>query len=393
MNAGASYIAKHSSSLTLVSLELWETSEDIWTLMPATLTCYMPQLQQFVIKMSPKWAASVGIATVLPFQSQSSKLHADQLSATKACLRLLGRKAPNLRALSMIDDGILRTLPLGFSKLKHLVLDCRDSIFDGTWVPELPQLKTLRVNVPTLRQWSVDLRAMTSLEYFSVTRHVTEALQLPKARQVHMGELTLLQTSFLKADIAPWLPQLTRMEVALEASVSQYVDKWLDLDLHLDDLTLRFHDIGHDRKSFQSAISAESCPILRQAKHVSLYARDISIQIASDATLAWRKVRMIAERQLTLKYSKPEVLLEGRSAIVLRFSRTNILNASVMWRPIAKRLGLSFTTSESSSNSNYNDVTHTLCLSTGSAEDHKFLRAPCVCHACMECLVYYDMLK
>ena len=394
MDAGASYIAKHSSTLRSVSLELWETSEDIWTLMAATFTCCMPQLQLVSIKMSPQWAASVSRAWPLYQSPTFVELHADQLSATKACLHVLGHKAPNLRALSTIDNGSLRTLPPSFSKLRHLVLDCWDPGFGETWVPELPQLETLRVKAPLYRRWLADLRAMTNLAYFSVMQHLPSAVQLPGPCQLHAGDIDFnyqhLHLDELRADMALRLPWLTRLQIAARemSLIPKLNRKLLDLDLHLDELTLRFHDIGHDR--FPIAISATSCAIIRQAKHVSLYAEDIVIHIASDANLAWLRVRIFAEMQLTLKYGDPEVLLKGRSAIMLQFSRTNILNASVVWRPIAKTLGLTISTSMSQ---HENKVMDTLCLSTGSTEDQRFLQAPCICHACMECLAYYDMLK
>lgn len=352
----------------------------------------MPQLQQLSISMSPQWAASLNEAQRMRRGSCIVLgLLQDQLSATKACLQSLSRRAPNLRALSVIDDGTLRGLPSSFSMLTHVVLDRWDAVSGVAWVRELPQLKTLKVNACVQYTWwlDLDLRAMTSLEFLSITRHVFHALKLPGACQVHVGDASPCQIRSLEN--APWLPQLTRVEIAVKKRLidTDYNCSFLRLDLHLDDLTLRYRDIGLTDEE-PILIPADSCPLLNQAKHVTLYAENIRIQIASDATLAWRKVRMIADRQLTLTYKEPEALLEGRTAIVLQYLQTNIHDPSVMWRPIAERLGLSITTSQSESEGK---IRHRLCLSTGSTEDQEFMQAPCVCHACMECLAYYDMLK
>ncbi len=386
MDAGASYIAKHSSTLRSVSLELCETSEDIWTLMADAFTRCMPQLQQLSIKMSPRWEASVRQALRLRDPSQPVLLlQRDQLYAIKACLRLISRRAPNLHVLSIIGDGILHMLSPSFLNLKHLILDFWESVLSMTCLSQLPQLKTLKVNTPVHRKWAVDLSALTNLEYFSVMHYIPSPVQLPGPCEMHVGNVSVFQWDSLTALGLPWL---TRMEYSGSDGNLNVFCELLDLDLHLDELTMRFYNIGYADEPV--AIAADSGHLLRQAKNVTLYARDINITIAPNVNLAWLKVHIVAERQLTLSYMDPEVLLVGRSFIMLQFAQTNIRNASVIWRPLAKRLGLSIKTSRSQADE---QVVEMLCLSTGSKEEQKSMQAHCICHACMECLAYYDMLK
>ncbi len=120
-----------------------------------------------------------------------------------------------------------------------------------------------------------------------------------------------------------------------------------------------------------------------------MYAKDINIVIPSDVELAWVRVGMFAERRLVLSFDKPEDLLSGRALVMLQYRHGNLGNMHIMWQSIAQRLGLRIIKRGWKSEGR---VMRELCLSTGSADDERFLRAPCICRACLACLKYNGML-
>ena len=188
----------------------------------------------------------------------------------------------------------------------------------------------------------------------------------------------------MESNMAPWL---TGMEISRTGFDQNVLSNLLSMDLHLDELILRSDKIGNETKPL--TISEPWSKTLIQAQQVTIYAKDMNIIIPSDLKFAWVKIGMFAERRLVLYYDKPEVLLGGRAIVMLQYSQTNLGNVDLLWRPTAQRLGLSIIKRDWESGGK---AMQTVCLSKGSLEDERFLRASCICRACMTCLAYYDML-
>lgn len=388
--------------LTTLSLELGDSSADIRALFTTSLGS--PYLQELTIQIAPQWQPLVTMTANEAKQSavqifnKLPKCLQEQLMATEFYLGALSWQAPSLRVLSAIDGGYLHRVLPTFPKLAHLVLDLWLPKISIDWACELPGLLTLRLNARVglsgsyLEQdeWSVDLRPMTGLKHFSVTEFLPGKLWLPGSCQLHVGafaaEAAMRMMYPIGSYIAPWV---TRMEISRNAILGQggTLLQLLGMDLHLDELTLRFEEIGREKEPL--TISAASGNILTQAKQVTMHAKDINIDIPSNVNLAWVKVHMVAERLLLLSYKKPEVLLSGRATVMLQYSKTNLGNVHFMWRSIADRLGLSITKRDWKSEGK---AMHSLCLSKGLGEDGQFLQAPRICRACMACLAYYGVL-
>ena len=403
--AGALYVAKRSAILRTLYFELGGTSRDIQEFTSATLCS--SYLQQLTIQIAPQWQPLITLESSEAEQPDAQifrklpQLLQEQLMATKLCLEALSRQAPNLRVLSAINGGALHKVLPTFSKLAHLVLDLWLPRISIDWVQELPCLVTLRLNrhvehwwISGEGKWLLDLRPMSGLEHMSVTEYLPDRLWLPASCKLHVGDtvgrFVIPMLDPVHHWETPFVPWVTRMEISRTEIIARGGDLpgLLSLDLHLDELILRFEEIGNDAQPL--SISARSCKILTQAKQVTMYAKDINIVIPSDVELAWVKVGMFAERWLVLSFDKPEVLLNGRALVMLQFRHSNLGKMYGMWQPIAQRLGLSITKRGWKAKGM---VMHELCLSTGSAEDQRVLQAPCICHACLACLEYYGMLE
>ena len=392
----------------MLSFELGATSQDIQAF-TCTNPC-LPYLQQLTIRMAPQWQPLITLTpreAELPAAQIFGKLPEllqQQLMATQLCLKALSRQAPNLHVLSTIDGGSLHKVLPTFQKLAHLVLDLWLPTISIDWVRELPCLVTLRLNrcvahSPKRQNWSsdqgkwlLDLRPMTGLEHLSVTDHLPDRLWLPTSCKLHVGD-TAARFEFPMLDPVSlceqaFVPRVTRMEISRMEDIlgGGELPDLLHLDLHLDDLILRFEEIGND---FQPLSISRFCKILTQAKQVTMYAKDINIVIPSDVELAWVRVGMFAERRLVLSFDKPEDLLSGRALVMLQYRHGNLGNMHIMWQSIAQRLGLRIIKRGWKSEGR---VMRELCLSTGSADDERFLRAPCICRACLACLKYNGML-
>ena len=393
--------------LSKLSLELVHSARDIQALSTANLCS--PHLKQLIIQLSPQWPTAVNLGmTELPEPLTVAELFGrlpgvlqEQLRAIHACLQALSRHALDLCVLSALEGGSLHEILPSFQKLTHLILDLWVPNLSIDWVHKLPCLVTLRLSAKVnfnepyessdIRKnaWTLDLQPLTSLQHFSVMGHLPSRVWLPEFCQLHVGDTAdvfgIPMVDPWETDMAPWL---TRMEVARCSHDYFGLPEILDLDLHLAELTLWFTDLGSKRQPFD--VSKAPCRILRQAKQVTMRARDIIIHIPPDVKLAWVRIRMVAKRRLLLSYKKPEVLLSGRATVMLQYSQTNLGNVHVMWRPMAQRLGLSITKRDWESEGK---AMYALCLTKGSKEDERFLQAPCICRACMECLEYYGMLK
>ena len=354
-----------------------------------------PHLQQLAIQMSPQWAATIAQAWKAPQPGVIGNYLAtlrEQTDMAELCLSTLSSEAPaDLRTLAVIDGGNMHTVVPSFSALNHLSLDLCMPPISLAWVRELPQLQTLRLNVLVGHPWQLDLQPMADLAYVFIVGHLPDQLRLPELCQLHVGNTDNAGLfRVVEPQIKPWL---TRMDITREQADpgKLALSELLGLDLHLDELMLRFDEIGSDAKPL--AISASSWALLRQAKHVTLYARNINIFIASEANLAWLRVRLLARNRLMLSCEKPTEFLSGRTAIMFHYMQSNIGTANIFnveWQPLAKLLGLTINKSETRSEGK---TFHRLWLTTNTAEDQLYLQTPCMCRTCMRCIEHYDLLK
>ncbi|CAL5224784.1 g7527 [Coccomyxa viridis] len=254
----ASFVAKRSAMLRTLIMELGNTAGGICAF--ANDIRRAPHLQQLAIQMSPQWAATIAQAWKAPQPGVIGNYLAtlrEQTAMAELCLSTLSSGAPaDLRTLAVIDDGNMHTVVPSFSALNHMSLDLCMPPISLAWVRELPQLQTLRLNVLVGHPWQLDLQPMADLAYVFIVGHLPDQLRLPELCQLHVGNTDNAGLfRVVEPHIKPWL---TRMDITREQADpgKLALSELLGLDLHLDELMLRFDEIGSDAKPL--AISASS---------------------------------------------------------------------------------------------------------------------------------------
>lgn len=361
-----------------------DTSEDIMAL--ATISHQLPHLQQLSIQLPRAWELmeSFLITGKWPPAVQA------QTKAIQACLQVFSG-APRLRVL--ITNEVFAPCFSSFAALRHLILEPWSPEADLRALHGLTSLETLRINAGYHSQWAVDLRPLASLKQFSVAgkpaiNRLPSDLQLPASCQFNLALLGIDKGTL---PFGPALSQwLTRLDAALGTDIGNGSAPALFVqDLRLEHLTLRFRDVGNDVSPF--ILSGNTCPLITQAKNVTFVARRCHFYITPCTDLGWQKVHTFALDSLYMFHDRPEQFLSGRAIAFFAFCvYSNLWDDFHVWHPIAEKLGHSAWRGRSRRKDR---GMYAICFLAKGEDDMRIELAPCICQACMPCLMRNGKLQ